>query len=160
MSYDHAALRRELERDEGRKLTPYRDTLGNYTVGIGHLLRPWEMPTFVETGSGKILKTLSEAECDALLTEDIADAEHGLTRIMPLWRELDDGRQRACLNLAFNLGNRLAQFTRFLDAMSDEHWLLAASELKHSMWSRQVGTRADRIAAMIRDGYAQGDRQE
>jgi GH24 family phage-related lysozyme (muramidase) len=130
------------------------------TVGIGHLLSHWEMPTFVDPANGEPRKTLSEAECDELLTQDIADAEHDLTRVLPRWRDLDDVRQRACLNLSFNLGNRLAQFTRFLDAMGDDHWLLAASELKHSVWFHQVGNRGERIAAMIRDGYAQGDRQE
>lgn len=160
MSYDGTALRRELERDEGKRLVPYKDTEGNWTVGIGHLLSHWEMPSFVDPVSGKPVKTLSDAECDQMLAEDIADAEHDLTRALPGWRDLDDVRQRACLNLAFNLGNRLAAFSRFLDAADDGDWLAAANELKRSKWHGQVKGRADRIITMIRDGHAQGDRQD
>lgn len=138
MSYDHDALQTELIRDEGKRLSPYRDSLGNWTVGIGHLL-----------SSGEQRQTISEAQCTAYLIDDIADAEKKLNSILPGWRDFSDVRQRALLNLAFNLGYRLEQFGRFLTAMERQDYISAGQHLKDSKWAKQVKLRAPRIIHMI-----------
>jgi lysozyme len=117
--YDEAALKRELIRDEGQRMKPYRDSLGNWTVGVGHLLVGNELQRFVDAATGKPRRTLTEAECGDMLIGDIVDAEHGLNRILPGWRDLDDVRQRALLNLSFNLGPRLGKFVGFLRCVED-----------------------------------------
>lgn len=138
MSYDEDALKRELTRDEGKRLQPYRDTLGNWTVGIGHLLRP-----------GEKREPITEAQCQALLTGDVVDAENKLNQILPGWRNYSDARQRALVNLAFNLGWRLKEFQRFLTAMEREDFNSAGQHLRASKWARQVKNRAPRIIHMI-----------
>ena len=141
MSYDEDALRRELIRDEGKRLAPYRDTLGNWTVGVGHLLLPSEPR-----------KKITEAQCLDYLIGDIVDAENKLNTILPGWRNFSDVRQRALLNLAFNLGYKLKGFKRFLAAMNAEDYVLAGESLKKSLWARQVASRAPRIIHMIVTG--------
>jgi len=157
VSYDLDALKRELIRDEGTRLTAYRDTLGNWTIGVGHLLRAHELSQFVDAATGKPRKPLSEAECAALLLGDIIDAENNLNRLAPGWRGLDDVRQRAMLNLSFNLGGNLGEFKRFLAAMADDAYDRAANCLIASKWYGQVKTRGPRIVRMIREGKAWGD---
>lgn len=152
MSYDEDALKRELLRDEGKRLTPYRDSLGNWTVGVGHLLLGNELMEFVDAVTGTPRKTLTEADCAVFLAGDIADAEARLTRLLPGWRGLDDVRQRALLNLTFNLGMGLRKFVGFLRYVEDEQWPQAAAELKHSRWWKQVKARGPRIAKMIQFG--------
>jgi len=155
--YDEDALQRELVRDEGKRLTPYRDSLGNWTVGIGHLLIGRELKEFVDTATGKIRQLLTEDECAAFLSADIQDAEARLTRLLPGWRMLDDVRQRALLNLTFNLGMRLGTFVAFLRYVEDEQWAQAAKELRHSRWWQQVKSRGPRLARMIEFGVAEGE---
>ena len=155
--YDEDALQRELIRDEGKRLTPYRDSLGNWTVGVGHLLLGHELLEFVEIGAARPRRTLSEAECAAFLAADIQDAESRLTRLNPAWRGLDDVRQRALLNLTFNLGMRLGTFVAFLRYVEDEQWAQAAKELRHSRWWQQVKSRGPRLARMIEFGVAEGE---
>ena len=138
MSYDEEALERELLRDEGKRLTPYRDTLGNWTVGIGHLLQPHEPR-----------RAITEAECQAYFVGDVVDAENRLNRILPGWRNFSDVRQRALVNLAFNLGWRLKQFENFLSAMEREDFNSAGQHLRASKWAKQVKNRAPRIIHMI-----------
>ncbi len=152
--YDEAALKRELIRDEGQRMKPYRDSLGNWTVGVGHLLVGNELQRFVDPVTGKPRRTLTEAECGDMLTGDIVDAEHNLSRILPDWRGLDDVRQRALLNLSFNLGPRLEKFVGFLRCAEDGLWDAAAENLKNSRWWRQVKSRGPRIAHMIATGTA------
>jgi len=152
MSYDEDALKRELIRDEGRRLKPYRDSEGNWTIGVGHLLVGNELVHYVDLATGKARRTLSAAECGTLLIGDICDAEARLTRLLPAWRGLDAIRQRALLNLSFNLGPRLARFVNFLFAVEREDWPKATDELRDSRWWRQVKSRGPRIAHMIETG--------
>lgn len=141
MSYDEDALERELIRDEGKKLTPYRDTLGNWTMGIGHLLR-----------NGEKREPITEAQCQQYFIGDVVDAENKLNSILPGWRNFSDVRQRALVNLAFNLGWRLKEFQRFLAAMEREDYASAGQHLRASRWARQVKNRAPRIIHMIVTG--------
>lgn len=150
--FDEDALKRELIRDEGKRLTPYQDSRNYWTVGVGHLLVGQELLEFVEIGAGRPRKTLSEDECAAFLAADIQEAESRLTQLFPAWRSLDDVRQRALLNLTFNLGMKLGRFVGFLRYIEDEQWKEAVAELKNSRWWQQVGHRGPRIAYMIQTG--------
>ena len=138
MSYDEDALIRELIRDEGKELTPYPDSLGNLTVGIGHLLKNDEKR-----------ERITEAQCREYLLGDIVDAENKLNGIMPGWRALSDVRQRAMVNLAFNLGWKLKKFVNFLAAMEREDYADAGRHLRASKWAKQVKSRVPRIIHMI-----------
>lgn len=141
MSYDEDVLYRELIRDEGKRLTPYQDSLGYWTVGIGHLLQPGEPRT-----------PITEAQCRDYWIGDVADAEARLNAILPGWRNLSEVRQRAMVNLSFNLGWKLAGFKRFLAAMEREDYVSAGQHLGDSLWARQVKLRAPRIIHMIKTG--------
>lgn len=138
MSYDEDALIRELIRDEGKRLTPYPDSLGYWTVGVGHLLK-----------RGEKRERITEAQCRDYLVGDIVDAENKLNDIQPGWRALSDVRQRAMVNLAFNLGWGLKQFVNFLAAMAREDYTDAGRHLRASKWAAQVKSRAPRIIHMI-----------
>lgn len=141
MSYDRETLRQELIRDEGLLLGVYHDSLGNATIGVGHLVRPSEHFT-----------RLTRQQAITLLDQDINEAEKTLSHIVSDWRTLDEVRQRALLNLAFNLGYRLAQFRHFLQAVRQRDWPQAANQLTDSVWFTQVRSRGPRIVQMIRDG--------
>lgn len=141
MSYDRIALQNELIRDEGLRLTPYRDSLGNLTIGVGHLIQ-----------KGESFTKISNTEALDLLENDIRIAERRLDNIFPTWRSLDDVRQRSLINLAFNLGYKLADFKRFLHAAKSGDWEKAADHLTQSRWYRQVKLRGPRVVHAIRTG--------
>lgn len=138
MSYDYDRLRHDLLRDEGLRLKPYRDSVGKLTIGVGRNLD--------DLG-------ITEREAMDLLANDIARTEVELDRALPWWRDLTDGRQRALLNMAFNLGvPRLVGFRRMLAALAGGEYETAAVEALDSQWARQVGDRARRIADLLRRG--------
>ena len=138
MTYNHQLLKEELTRDEGKRLEPYKDSEGHLTIGVGHLM---DSP-------------LSERAVDVILDDDIAEAEADLDRIFPTWRDdLTDNRQRALLNMTFNLGGtRLRGFRKMWVAINMEDWKDAAAEALDSKWALQVGPRSQRIASMLEDG--------
>lgn len=128
----------ELKRDEGMRLKPYHDTVGKLTIGIGRNLD--------DNG-------ISEDEARFLLTNDIASVCNDLDRTLPWWRDLSPNRQRAIVNMGFNLGlPRLRQFRMMLAALEAGDWEAAAEEALNSAWAKQVGDRARRIATMFREG--------
>lgn len=132
------ALRKQLIEHEGLRLRPYRDTVGKLTIGVGRNLD--------DVG-------ITEAEALALLDNDIKRAAADLDRALPFWRELSEVRQRALLDMAFNLGiTRLLGFRKMIDALQRGEYCRAAAEAMDSKWARQVGRRARNIATMIREG--------
>lgn len=139
--YDPKKLRMELVRDEGLRLDAYKDTLGYWTIGIGHLL-----------GTDKRMTKITEREAYALLQSDIEEALATLDRIAIWWVALDPLRQRVLINMAFNLGSRLAQFKNTLRAMRENDFAGAAAGMRNSLWARQVKGRAERLATMMETG--------
>ncbi len=140
--YDLNKLRDELKRDEGIRLIAYKDSVGLWTIGVGHLL-----------GESMRMEQITAEECIALLDADIAIAERVVERIFPEWdTQFDEVRQRALVNMAFNLGNRLLQFQKFRAMMQLHAYADASREMLDSKWAKQVGARATRLSEMIAKG--------
>jgi lysozyme len=138
------ALIADLKRDEGRRLTAYADTKGVWTCGYGH--------AGVSPGT---VWTLAEA--DAQLDADIARTTRELDLNLPWWRTLDEVRQDALANMAFNLGvGGLLGFRHMLAALETGDYRAASAAMLLSNWAEDppegVGPRALRLAAMIRSG--------
>lgn len=139
--YDKDLLKQHLVRDEGLKLEAYKDSEGYWTIGIGHLL-----------GTVKTINTINEEQCWKFFEKDIEKAEDNLDRIVPYWKDLDDTRQLVLMNMSFNLGGKLGQFKKFLNALNNSNWEQAAIEMKNSKWYKQTGDRAKRLCLLMRDG--------
>jgi lysozyme len=135
---DSEKLIRELTRDEGLRLKPYRCSAGKLTIGIGRNLD--------DVG-------ISHGEAEIMLRNDIARAEADLDRDLPWWKTLDEVRRRVLVNMAFNLGIRgLLGFKNTLELVRTGRYLDAAQHMLDSKWAKQVGPRAVRLATMMRDG--------
>ena len=134
---DRRKLSEELERDEGLRLKPYRCSAGKLTIGFGRNLE--------DVG-------LSEVEARILLDGDIERALY-LCKKQDWFNALDGVRQRVIVNMAFNLGMpRLLQFKKMISALKSHDYKRASMELLDSLYARQVGARADRLAAMLWSG--------
>lgn len=129
----------ELRRDEGVKYSPYLDTKGISTVGVGHNLLASPLPTWWTY-------PLSDAQVNQLLNHDLEVTFSGLDLHIPWWRNLDEVRQRVICNMAFNMGIcTLMQFKNTLAAMQRGSYGAAAAGMRASAWYGQVGTRAQRL---------------
>lgn len=127
----------ELMRDEGVRLTVYKDSLGIETIGVGRNLRD---------------KGISHDEALFLLENDLDECIHDLS-VFPWFVALDPVRQRVLTNMRFNLGpSRLRSFKHTLAAVARGDYEAAAKGMMASKWARQVGQRATRLAQMMRSG--------
>jgi lysozyme len=136
----------ELRRDEGVEYSPYDDTMGIPTVGVGHNLRAKPLPDGWKY-------PLNDVQVDSLLDDDLEDVFHDLGRNLPWWTDLNDVRQRVLANMAFNLGiGKLLGFRNTLIAMRQGKYDAAADGMLNSVWAAQVKGRATRLADMMRKG--------
>lgn len=134
---DKSLLASELVRDEGLRLKPYTDSVGKTTIGVGRNL----------TGVG-----ISQDEAFALLQHDIDRVDDWLDKNLPWWTLLSDSRQRVLANMTFNMGGVILSFQKFLTALKSGDYKTAAEEMLDSVWSKQVGARAVRLAQMMEQG--------
>ena len=141
-SINREQLKKELLRDEGMRLTSYQDTVGLWTIGVGHLL-----------GKERRMTSITLAECNALFDVDIDEAERVVVELIPEFAYWPSGynetRARALVNMGFNLGPRLGSFVRFLGAVRGDLWRSAAVYMLQSKWAKQVGARAVRLRDQI-----------
>ena len=123
-----------LIRHEGDRPTPYIDSLGVQTIGIGHNLH----------------KPLSRAAIMQIFKDDLADAKNDCLHAFPWFADLDEPRQWVLINMCFNLGlPRLQGFYKFLAAVERGDYDTAATEMLDSLWAKQVKGRAKELAALM-----------
>jgi lysozyme len=132
-------LAADLVRDEGLKLKPYRCTAGKLTIGVGRNLD--------DVG-------ISRDEAMYLLENDIARVSADAKHAFPWFARLDPVRQDVVLNMIFNLGiNRFSQFHQTIKCIEAFDYAGAADRMLQSLWAKQVGQRAVRLANQMRSGH-------
>ncbi len=131
-------LEQQLILHEGLRRFPYTDTVGKLTIGVGRNL----------TDSG-----ISTDEALTLLRHDLAACRRDL-ETFDWWDDQNTVRQRALLDLRFNLGPKgfrsFVNTLRYIAAGQYDH---AADNLLDSKWATQVQPeRVKRIESMLRSG--------
>jgi lysozyme len=131
---------------EGIRHRPYKDSLGLWTVGVGHLI-----------GDGKSLppeynREFTNEEVMEMFDRDFEHHKQAAEKI-PGYDNLNDKGQAALVDLTFNMGpawyKKWPNFTRNLKEGDTEG---AAKSLEDSKWYTQVGRRAPTIVSLIRQG--------
>lgn len=136
----------QLRRDEGCVLHAYADHLGFTTIGVGRLIDK-------RRGGG-----ISEDEAAYLLNNDVARIDQALRSTYPWFAALNQPRQAALINMAFQLGLQgLAGFPRMLACMRDGRYAEAETHALDSKWAReQTPARAKRVARQLASGEWEG----
>lgn len=80
-----------IKRNEGCRLTAYKDVIGILTIGYGH--------TGAEAKEGV---TITQAQADNLLKADLSKFETGITDLMEV--PINENQFSALVSLAFNIG--------------------------------------------------------
>ena len=139
MPIDIETLANELKRDEGFRDKVYKCTADKLTIGHGHNLEDGTMPEYV---------------AESLLVHDIAVALQECEDL-PWFSTLSDVRKRVIVNMVFNMGlPTFLEFRMTIAAIKCKDWSGAADEMVNSKWYVQVGDRARRLVAMMRNDHA------
>ena len=131
----------DLRQDEGVVPHAYQDSLGYWTIGVGHLI------------DKRKAGGLPDHVIDALLEYDVDKVIEELGAELPVFHKLNDVRQNVLLNMAFNLGvPGLLKFPAMIRRLEAGDFDGAAREMLDSLWATQVGRRAQRLAREMRSG--------
>ena len=135
-------LTAQLRRDEGTMAAAYQDHMGFWTIGVGRLIDSRK------PGAG-----LRPDEIDYLLRNDIADRVAALKKALPWFGALDQARQGALINMAFQLGTEgLLGFSYTLGLVRDGKYAEAAVQMLKSKWAEQTPARARRLSQQMKTG--------
>lgn len=147
----------QLRRDEGSRLDPYPDVAAR--PNRDELRQLWDefvaKGGSVAVGYGRNLtyRKLSLAEAQMLLDNDVAGTVAEVVAEFPWAVRLDEPRRGVLVNMAYNLGlGGLKTFRRMLAACEARRWHEAKVEMLDSVWARQVGPRAARLAEQMETG--------
>lgn len=145
MSY-REILRPQLRVDEDVREHPYDDKTGKR-------IRALEGKTTIGVGHNLDDKGLHPKVIDLMLELDIDDAEADARALLPNFEQLTPARQAVVVNMAFNMGRDvLAGFRQTMRAIREQRWGDAARGMRASLWARQTGNRAKRLADAMEEG--------
>lgn len=140
-------LHAQLIAHEGLRLHTYKDTEGILTIGVGHNLLANPLPPQYDIVNG-----ITHEQALEILDDDLKKTYHFLDFKCPWWASLDECRQRAIVDLAFDLWERLLGFHKMIAAIEGHEWNIASTELLNSTFAHQTGKRATDLAHQIFTG--------
>lgn len=142
MNFNLQQMQSELIRDEGTQYRAYKDSLGNWTIGVGHLLGSGDWGGTVWTGD----------KISSVLVTDITNAYNRIAD-KDFYLAMDtDARRRALVNMSFQLGDHIFEFVHSLAFLKDHQWSQATDHLRESLWYSQTPARAERVIQQFLKG--------
>lgn len=144
MNWDR--LLHQLKFDEGFRKYPYDDATGfEVKAPVGVLTIGWG--TKIE-GDG-----IDTSLAETLLIDRVRTAIEDCNILFRDFLDVDDLRQEALINMAYNLGRtKLKKFKNMCGAVNSRDWERAAAEAEDSKWFKQVKARGERIVKVLKDG--------
>jgi GH24 family phage-related lysozyme (muramidase) len=130
-------------KHEGIRDMPYKDSLGLWTVGVGHLI-----------GDGKSLppeynRKFTQAEIMKMFDDDFHHHAKAAEKI-PGYSKANAAGQGALIDLTFNMGNSwYKKWPNFCKKLAAGDFKGAADELAGSKWAQQVKSRAQTIIGLV-----------
>lgn len=139
-----------LRREEGKRLTVYKDTLGFLTVGIGHKVTPED-----DLAVGDRITDLEAEDIFADDKKKVIDAVREAFGYPSWFDTIGDGRQAVLQAMAFQMGiHGMLAFHKTIDFLKRYLWDEAAEAMLDSKWAQQTPERAQRMAHIIRTNDA------
>jgi lysozyme len=134
---EQKSLRKLLIHDEGKRNFIYKDSLGNETVGIGHLCA----------------NGFSDAVVDLIYSEDWQKVYNFLLKSFDWFCALASNRKLALISMVFNLGTtRFLKFEKTIAAFAKRDYHEAAKQMLMSKWAKEVPNRVFELAKIIETG--------
>ena len=137
-------LKNQIEKHEGKRRKAYEDTLGNWTIGIGHLIKLPDEEYLLKAN-------LKDYEIEHLFNTDLNQAINDARNFIGE-SSINETAFEVIVNMAFNLGYpKLSQFVKLQKALQENDYTKASQEMLNSRWAKQVPNRASELALIMED---------
>lgn len=142
---EHAILR------EGKRNSPYKDSLGKWTVGIGHLILPSDNIALDSCLSDDYVYKLFEQDSQKALKISLVQQKE-LARKNPAVNTPEF--LAALISVNFQLGDWSSVFYSSYPLLLDGHYGDVIARLKSSKWYSQTPVRVNDFIEAIERAYA------
>lgn len=161
------SLRSLIILHEGRRAKKYRDSEGYWTIGVGHLIderKGGSLPLFVVAELNRLGLDVYDSDpmpedlIDKLLDWDIDLHKRLLDKALPWAAALGDVRYAVLIDMTFNMGDEpfdgdgVKDWPIFVNQVKTGQYEAAANNMLNTTWRKQVKSRAERLAQMMRTG--------
>jgi len=128
-------LKRRIKKNEGFSKTPYKDQLGNYTIGYGHLIKKNERYFFIKNFKKDFFQKLFE--------EDFKKAQEDyLTNLYK--NSFSKKTEELLIEMIFQMGiKKVLCFKKMLLHIKNNKKYLASLEMMNSAWYKQTPHRVE-----------------
>jgi lysozyme len=154
---DPIELYNQIADHEGVVQQAYVDSTGHKTIGIGFNLDDASNIKKLEKIGVSVEdllsgKQLSDSEIKTLYNISISQAYRDAKTFLPDLESHPSDVQKAVVDMSFNLGlTRLLKFKQVRQALFQRNYRKAADEMLNSLWAKQTGRRAQKLANMVRN---------
>lgn len=137
-------LKKQIIANEGIRKTAYKDTLNNWTIGVGHLIKLPDEEYLLD-------KKLTDLEVDQIFITDLNQAIDDARKFIDA-DSIPDEAFEVIVDMAFNLGlPKLMKFKNFQQALREKDFVKASEEMLDSLWAKQLPNRSKRLSEIMRD---------
>ncbi len=134
-------LKKRIKKNEGFRNKPYLDSLGNPTIGYGHLIIKKEEKLFQKKFSKKFLTNLFD--------KDFNKALAGYKKNFN-YKEHSKETKEVYIEMIFQLGiKKQKKFVKMNKHIQNRDMFLAALEMKKSLWYKQTPKRVDGLISLL-----------
>jgi len=132
-----------ISANEGQRPKPYKDSLGYWTIGVGHRIFGQVPERWHKDG-------ISPDETNYLFEQDYKTAVMTAENIFPGLYDYPEDAQMVLVDMCFQMGNRVKTFQKMREAVETGNWNLAGWELIDSDYLLQTPCRARNNAILLR----------
>ncbi len=130
-------LKKRIKKNEGYSNKPYKDQLGYYTIGFGHLIKSNENKYFNNTFKKNYYLNLFETDFQQALKE---------YKKIFFRRDHNQKEKELLIEMLFQLGSkRLAKFRKMLFFLNKKQKYMTCLEMMNSLWYKQTPQRVEDI---------------
>lgn len=156
----NANIQQQIAKHEGQINYPYKDSLGKWTIGIGHLIGDGSDKALANSGYKKYSEDnpMPESEVAKLFQKDLKK-HRKIAEGYDFYDGMSETGKRAILDLTFNMGDFLNKKKKdgtyvwedLRTQLSNGDWDAAADNLLSAEYANQVGDRAITVTDMLRE---------
>lgn len=138
----YATLKQRIKEHEGFRNQVYMDSIGNPTIGYGHLI--------TNADSFKMGKTYETKVLDEVFDKDFNIAvEHAEQLLAGI--DICITAKEVIIEMVFQLGiGGVSKFKKMFEALRKEDYNQAANEMLNSLWFQQTPQRCKKLSDIMR----------
>lgn len=135
MNFDN--LKKRIKINEGYSNKPYRDQLGFYTIGYGHLIRKNENKYFKKIYNKKYFESIFDKDFNEALNQyntQFKKKHHG------------QKEKELLIEMIYQLGPKgLSKFKKLLSYLNSKQKYMTCLEMIDSLWYQQTPKRVENL---------------